>query len=145
MNVIFLPMFLQGMLGMHRRWYDGGQGWNVSGEHIWGLTGFQWNTPISIAAWVMGLAQIPFIINFFHSIWKGRKVENDNPWDATTLEWTAPSPPGHGNFIKAPVAYRGPYEYSVPRHGRDYTMQNEPIEASELTTAHPRREPVLRA
>src|SRR5437763_852307 len=145
MNVIFLPMFLQGMLGMHRRWYDGGQGWNVSGEHIWGLTGFQWNTPISIAAWVMGLAQIPFIINFFHSIWKGRKVENDNPWDATTLEWTAPSPPGHGNFIKAPVAYRGPYEYSVPRRGRDYTMQNEPIEASELTTAHPTREPVLRA
>ena len=145
MNVIFLPMFLQGMLGMHRRWYDGGQGWNVSGEHIWGLTGFQWNTPISIAAWVMGLAQIPFIINFFHSIWKGRKVENDNPWDATTLEWTAPSPPGHGNFIKAPVAYRGPYEYSLPRRGRDYTMQNEPIEASELTTAHPTREPVLRA
>ncbi len=145
MNVIFLPMFLQGMLGMHRRWYDGGQGWNVSGEHIWGLTGFQWNTPISIAAWVMGLAQIPFIINFFHSIWKGRKVENDNPWDATTLEWTAPSPPGHGNFIKAPVAYRGPYEYSLSRGGKDYTMQNEPIEASELTTAHPTREPVLRA
>src|SRR5947208_1817476 len=81
----------------------------------------------SIAAWVMGLAQIPFIINFFHSIWKGRKVENDNPWDATTLEWTAPSPPGHGNFIKAPVAYRGPYEYSLPRRGKDYTMQNEPI------------------
>jgi len=145
MNVIFLPMFLQGMLGMHRRWYDGGQGWNVSAEHIWGLTGFQWNTPISIAAWVMGLAQIPFIINFFHSIWKGRKVENDNPWDATTLEWTAPSPPGHGNFIKAPVAYRGPYEYSLPRRGKDFTMQNEPIEASELTSAHPTREPVLRA
>src|SRR5437764_301668 len=144
MNIIFLPMFLQGMLGMHRRWYDGGQCWNVSGEHIWGLTGFQWNTPISIAAWVMGLAQIPFIINFFHSIWKGRKVENDNPWDATTLEWTAPSPHGHGNFIKAPVAYRGPYEYSLTRGGKDYTMQNEPIEASELTTAHPTREPVLR-
>src|SRR5204863_161278 len=64
MNVIFLPMFLQGMLGMHRRWYDGGQGWTLSGEHIWGLTGFQWNTPISWAAWIMGLAQIPFIINF---------------------------------------------------------------------------------
>src|SRR5439155_1678634 len=71
MNVIFLPMFLQGMLGMHRRWYDGGQGWTLSGEHIWGLTGFQWNTPISWAAWIMGLAQIPFIINFFWSIKHG--------------------------------------------------------------------------
>ena len=76
----------------------------------------------------MGLAQIPFIINFFRSIWKGRESGNDNPWDATTLEWTAPSPPPHGNFIKAPVAYRGPYEYSLPRRGKDYTMQNEPIE-----------------
>jgi cytochrome c oxidase subunit I len=143
MNVIFLPMFLQGMLGMHRRWYDGGQGWGVAADHVWGLTGFQWNTPISIAAWVMGLAQIPFIINFFYSIWKGKKVENDNPWDATTLEWTAPSPPGHGNFVTPPVAYRGPYEYSLPRRGKDYTMQNEPIEASELATAHSPRVPVL--
>src|SRR5690348_7766213 len=142
MNVIFLPMFLQGMMGMHRRWYDGGAGWTLAGEHIWGLSGFQWNTPISIAAWVMGLAQIPFIINFFYSIWKGKKVENDNPRDATTLEWTAPSPPGHGNFITPPVAYRGPYEYSLPRRGKDYTMQNEPIEASELATAHSARVPV---
>ncbi len=53
MNVIFLPMFLQGMAGMHRRWYDGGQGWSVANEHtIWGLTGFQWNKPIS---WGLGL------------------------------------------------------------------------------------------
>ena len=62
-------------------------------------------------------------------------MKNDNPWDATTLEWTAPSPPRHGNFIKPPVAYRGPYEYSLPRRGKDYTMQNEPIDASELSTA----------
>ena len=143
MNVIFLPMFLQGMEGMHRRWYDGGKDWGVAAEHIWGLTGFQWNQPISIAAWVMGLAQIPFIINFFYSIWKGKKVDNDNPWDATTLEWTAPSPPGHGNFLSPPVAYRGPYEYSLPRRGKDYTMQNEPIEASELAGAHSAREPIL--
>ena len=54
MNVIFLPMFLQGMLGMHRRWYDGGQGWNLADEKVWGLSGFHWNMPISIAAWVHG-------------------------------------------------------------------------------------------
>jgi len=130
MNMIFLPMFLQGMAGMHRRWYDGGQGWTVSGEHVWGLTGFQWNTPISWAAWTMGLAQIPFIINFFWSIKHGKKV-NDNPWEATTLEWTAPSPPPHGNFVTTPIAYRGPYEYSLPGRDRDYTMQNEPVEPSE--------------
>src|SRR5881398_880576 len=130
MNVIFLPMFLQGMAGMHRRWYDGGQGWNVSGEHIWGLSGFQWNAPISWAAWTMGLAQIPFIINFFWSIKHGKKV-NDNPWEATTLEWTAPSPPPHGNFVTTPIAYRGPYEYSLPGRDKDFTMQNEPVEPAE--------------
>src|SRR5438046_1267368 len=89
MNAIFLPMFLQGMAGMHRRWYDGGQGWTISGEHIWGLTGFQWNTPISWAAWLMDLAQIPFIINFFWSIRHGKKVK-DNPWEATTQDRNAP-------------------------------------------------------
>src|SRR2546428_169435 len=143
MNMIFLPMFLQGMAGMHRRWYDGGQGWTVSGDHtIWGLTGFQWNTPISWAAWIMGLAQIPFIINFFWSIKHGEKVD-DNPWEATTLEWTAPSPPPHGNFVTTPVAYRGPYEYSLPGRDRDYTMQNEPVEPAERIRRKPPAEPVL--
>jgi cytochrome c oxidase subunit 1 len=142
MNMIFLPMFLQGMAGMHRRWYDGGQGWGVANEHtIWGLTGFQWNQPISWAAWTMGLAQIPFIINFFWSIKHGEKV-NDNPWEATTLEWTAPSPPPHGNFVHTPVAYRGPYEYSLPGRERDFTMQNEPVEVAERTRKKPPAEPI---
>jgi cytochrome c oxidase subunit 1 len=130
MNIIFLPMFLQGMLGMHRRWYDGGQGWALSGEKVWGLTGFQWNAPISIAAWVMGLAQIPFIINFFWSMKRGQKVD-DNPWQATTLEWTAPSPPPHGNFATTPSVYRGPYEYSLPGREADFTMQTEPLTDSD--------------
>jgi cytochrome c oxidase subunit 1 len=106
------------------------------------LTGFQWNHPISWAAWAMGLAQIPFIINFFWSIKHGEKV-NDNPWEATTLEWTAPSPPPHGNFVHTPVAYRGPYEYSLPGRERDFTMQNEPVEPAERTRRKPPVEPVL--
>jgi cytochrome c oxidase subunit I len=136
MNVIFLPMFLQGMLGMHRRWYDGGQGWTLANETVWGQTGFQWNSWISMAAWTMGIVQIPFIINFFWSIRHGKKV-NDNPWEATTLEWTAPSPPPHGNFVTPPVAYRGPYEYSLPGRRRDYTMQNDPVREGERTRPKP--------
>jgi cytochrome c oxidase subunit 1 len=129
MNVIFLPMFLQGMLGMHRRWYDGGQGRGVAGDHtVWGLTGFQWNQPISWAAWIMALAQIPFIINFFWSIKHGKKV-NDNPWEATTVEWAAPSPPPHGNFTKPITVYRGPYDYSVRGAEQDFCSQNQPVVA----------------
>jgi cytochrome c oxidase subunit 1 len=129
MNVIFLPMFLQGMLGMHRRWYDGGQSWNLAGEKVWGLTGFGWNVPISAAAWLMALAQIPFIVNFFWSIKHGRKVTSDNPWEATTLEWTTPTPPPHGNFTEPITVYRGPYDYSVRGAEQDFCSQNEAIVA----------------
>ena len=81
-----------------------------------------WNTVISMGAWTLGLFQLPFIFNFFWSIKKGEKV-GDNPWDATTLEWTAPSPPPHGNFATPPSVYRGPYEYSVPGAKTDFCMQ----------------------
>ena len=51
-----------------------------------------------------------------------------NPWNATTMEWACPSPPiGHGNFEKEPVAYRGPYEYSVPNHDTDFSPQFEKL------------------
>ena len=119
MNCVFFPMFLQGMAGMHRRMYDGGATYEMLNQNV-----LHWNVFISEAAWLMGLAQIPFIINFCFS-WKyGRKV-SDNPWEATTLEWTAPSPPPHGNFLTTPYVYRGPYEYSVPDHEKDFTPQAE--------------------
>jgi cytochrome c oxidase subunit I len=137
MNLIFLPMFLQGMLGMHRRWYDGGQGWTVGGEKAWGLTGFGWNVPISTAAWLMGLAQIPFIVNFFWSMKHGRKVASDNPWDATTLEWATPTPPPHGNFTEPITVYRGPYDYSVRGAKQDFCPQNEAV------VAQPEKRPSL--
>ena len=62
---------------------------------------------------------------------QARRKADDNPWDATTLEWAAPSPPPHGNFAVTPVAYRGPYEYSLPGREKDFTMQNEPMRESD--------------
>lgn len=67
-------------------------------------------------------------MNFFWSAKFGKKV-SDNPWKATTIEWAAPSPPPHGNFAEVPVAYCGPYEYSVPGKEGDYCPQFEPVEA----------------
>jgi cytochrome c oxidase subunit 1 len=55
-------------------------------------------------------------------MFKGKKVCK-NPWNANGLEWTAPSPPGHGNFTSVPVVYRGPYEYSSPLVEEDYLLQ----------------------
>ena len=133
-NGIFFPMFLQGMAGVHRRWYDGG---GASLDQLtYKLAGpvLHWNQFMSTSAFLLGLAQIPFIINFFWSIRNGQKVGR-NPWDATTLEWDAPSPPPHGNFDKHIEVFHGPYEYSVPGAAKDFTPQSEPVEPAAATRA----------
>ena len=120
MNVIFGPMLYQGMIGFHRRWYDGGKYFEqVTSGHLWT------NELISFGAWGLALSQVPFIINVFMSIKGGKKCTSDNPWGATTIEWAAPNVPPHGNFTSDPVAYRGPYEYSVPGMERDFMPQFE--------------------
>jgi cytochrome c oxidase subunit 1 len=121
-NIVFMPMFIQGLSGMNRRLYDGGQLYTHNAD-VLGL-----HVVISMAAWGLGLFQLPFIYNFFTSI-KGGAPVDDNPWQATTLEWSAPSPPGHGNFLTTPVVYRGPYEYSMPGAAKDFTPQFEPEHA----------------
>src|SRR5208283_2448428 len=120
--------------GLSRRLYDGGQTYAGGGavvgfsKHIIGL-----NIPISHAVWALGLAQLPFIINFFWSINRGKQITSDNPWQATTLDWQTPTPPPHGNFAKPMEVFRGPYEYSVPGQARDFITQNEPDTAQPLT------------
>jgi len=130
MNLIFQPMFAQGMAGMLRRMADGGANYSTAKvpDAIGGLSPQMMglHTYILWAAVGLGLAQIPFIINFFWSISNGKPAGSDNPWSSTTLEWQTPTPPPHGNFATAPHVYRGPYEYSVPGHATDFTPQNQP-------------------
>jgi cytochrome c oxidase subunit 1 len=116
-NIVFMPMFWQGMAGTSRRLYD--QTFYAHGAAVQGLTIMS-----SWGAWMLGLAQLFFIINFFWSLRAGEKA-SDNPWQATTLEWATPTPPPHGNFLTEPRVYRGPYEYSVPNESSDYTPQFE--------------------
>ena len=119
MNGVFMPMFITGLAGVNRRLYDGGM------QYAHAQDSLHWNAFMSYSAWILGFFQIFFVINFFWSRKKGQKV-SDNPWDATTLEWSAPSPPPHGNFTTPPQAFRGPYEYSVPGDATDFTMQGAP-------------------
>ncbi len=127
-NGIFFPMFLQGMHGVHRRWWDAGL--NAYPQ----LAGpmMHWNSTSSNAAFFLGLFQLVFIFNFFSSLFFGKKVGR-NPWEATTLEWDTPSPPGHGNFDHPIAVYRGPYEYSVPGAPEDFTPQSQPTAATHAT------------
>jgi cytochrome c oxidase subunit 1 len=119
MNVIFFPMFVQGLAGLSRRMYDGGEIY----EFAAGVTGL--NRMISMGAWGLGLVQMIFFINLFWSIFKGKKIESDNPWQATTLDWACPSPAPHGNFLKEPIVHRDPYVYSDPGSESDFTPQDQ--------------------
>jgi cytochrome c oxidase subunit 1 len=119
MNLIFMPMFLQGLAGLNRRLYDGG----VTYEH--GRSIQHWNVVQGWSAWILGLFQLVFLINLLVSWTRGRRV-GSNPWNATTLEWAAPSPPPHGNFTADMRVFRGPYEYSVPGAADDFSPQHLP-------------------
>jgi cytochrome c oxidase subunit 1 len=121
MNCVFAPMFVQGFKGMSRRMSDGGATYFAASDP--GV--LKLNNMILMSALFLGLFQLPFIFNFFSSIFAGRKVASDNPWQATTLDWATPTPPPHGNFVSEPVAYRGPYEYSVPGAKADFSPQSE--------------------
>lgn len=147
MNLVFFPMFIQGMAGMHRRAFDGGAAYEqvasqiyLQADHLLArlfnasfrggaelpVEVIDLNILTSFGAWALALFQLPFVINFFWSMFYGEKTHSRNPWQATTLEWSCPVPPPHGNFDAEPVAFRDPYEYSVPGSERDYTPQFEP-------------------
>ncbi len=119
---IFIPMHTLGIVGYPRRYYD--------------HTGFQWLEPahglqvmITWAAFLTAGAQLIFLVNFLYSLFWGKEA-GMNPWEATTLEWTIPSPPPHDNFGgRLPEVHHGPYEYSPPGAKTDFIMQTDPPSA----------------
>jgi len=127
-NATFFPMHFLGVAGHMRRI------WNpLQYEFLQPLQGM--NQFISVSAFLLGLSQILFLVNFFWSLFAGKKAEV-NPWHANTLEWAAPSPPPHGNWGEhLPVVHHGPYEYSVPGVEEDYLPQTTP-HALPVTAGH---------
>jgi cytochrome c oxidase subunit 1 len=121
-NLTFFPMHFLGAGGHMRRIYN-----PTVYEFLQPLQGL--NTFISVCALLLGASQIFFVINFIWSLIAGPK-SGDNPWQANTLEWQAPSPPPHGNFLTDPVVYRGPYEYSSPEVPEDWLPQTRRLETT---------------
>jgi cytochrome c oxidase subunit 1 len=116
---IFFPMHYLGILGMPRRYYayDNYAFIPPSAQVM--------NEFITIAALVVGAAQLLFLFNMAYSTFRGRAA-GGNPWRAASLEWYTPeTPPTHGNWgAHLPVAYRGAYEYGRPGPGSDYLPQS---------------------
>ncbi|WP_282607589.1 cbb3-type cytochrome c oxidase subunit I [Pelagibius sp. Alg239-R121] len=119
--LIYFPMHYLGFIGVPRRYYELGDTTFIpeSAETL--------NAFITVAALVVGFAQLVFLYNMIHSFMKGRK-SSQNPWSSASLEWQTPQkPPVHGNWGPSlPIVYRWAYDYSVPGAGRDYVPQNLP-------------------
>ncbi len=121
---VFWPMHYIGIAGVPRRYYsfDAFEAFSIFG----GTNAF-----ITIAAMAVFFFQIIFIMNFFFSIWYGKRMTNPNPYNASTLEWTTPIEHLHGNWPgKIPHVHRWAYDYSrFP--GQDFIPQTTPVAAHE--------------
>ena len=135
-NCTFFPMHILGIGGHMRRIANPTQYeflkepttikflmWQFEFQGFVGMNIF-----ITMSAFTLGVAQLILVFNFFWSIYRG-KVAEQNPWQVNTLEWEAPTPVPHGNFVQIPTVYRGPYEYSVPGEESDWISQAQPEHA----------------
>jgi cytochrome c oxidase subunit 1 len=99
-NAVFIPLFWLGAHGMRRRVSDFPA----------------WMDPVQAFASAASLVVAASVVVFFYNVWRSLKrgePAGDNPWEARTLEWTAPSPPPHGNFRSAPAVTEHPYHLGV--------------------------------
>ena len=116
--LVFMPMHWLGLL-THANLYSGSRIAAISAM-VAPVRAF-----ITVAAIFLVLAQGIFLVNFLWSLFRGEKVEDRNPWRATTLEWSVSSPPPADDFGAAdPVVYRGAYEFGVPGVAEDFVPQH---------------------
>jgi cytochrome c oxidase subunit 1 len=115
-NVTFFPLHAIGLAGMMRRIANPLQ-YEFLVPHQW------LNQVATVGAIVLIAAQFLFVVNLVWSALAGRRAAA-NPWEANTLEWTAPSPPPPLNWGPAlPTVSSGPYEYSRPDVREDWLPQ----------------------
>jgi cytochrome c oxidase subunit I len=119
---IFMPFHYLGIAGNVRRYQAFVDDYTM---HLIPIHRFS-----TVFALFTGAVQLIFLYNLIHSRFWGEKAPV-NPWEATSLEWTVPSPPPYDNFGgKHPIVYHDPYQYGVQSaSGADYVMQDSPEEA----------------
>jgi len=122
---VFFPMHFLGLAGVPRRYYT-----NTAFPMFDNLVDI--NLMITCFAFLAGAVQLVFLFNFFYSIFRGEKSEQ-NPWKSNTLEWTTPMANTHGNWPGAlPIVHRWPYDYSKPGKEFDFVPQTVPLAEGEV-------------
>lgn len=103
-NILYFPMFLLGLQGMPRRYYD----------YLPQFAPMQFIS--TMGSWVLLAGMVFMVANLVRGMRSGPPAGN-NPWGGATLEWTTTSPPPHHNFIEEPVLTREPYDYEGINRG----------------------------
>ncbi|MGE0562133.1 MAG: cbb3-type cytochrome c oxidase subunit I [Flavobacteriales bacterium] len=132
---VFFPMHFLGLAGVPRRYY-------TNSEFPLFDNMVDINELVSMFAILAAFAQLLFLFNFIYSALRGPKAPQ-NPWDANSLEWTAPVEHIHGNWYgEIPTVYRWPYDYSKVDEkgeyfgGKDFIPQTTPLFDNETDEAH---------
>lgn len=95
----YIPMFILGLQGMPRRYYDYLPQYETGNF----LAGFG------------GILMVAGIMLMFINLWvsfRARETAPADPWGGTTLEWSVPSPPPVHNFVDEPKILEYPYDFS---------------------------------
>jgi len=114
---VFMPMHWLGLIA-HSRVSAAGALASIAsaGQHLRNF--------ITGAMLITVFGQGLFLINFLWSLFRGEKVLENNPWRATTLEWSVASPPADDFGSHDLVVYRGAYEFSLPGVADDFVPQH---------------------
>jgi cytochrome c oxidase subunit I len=95
----YIPMFILGLQGMPRRYYDY-------------MPQYAQGNGLAAIGGIILFSGIMFMFYNLLSSFRTREPATANPWGGCTLEWTISSPPTVHNFIKEPAPKNYPYDYS---------------------------------
>ncbi len=98
-NMMYGSMLVLGIMGLPRRYQD------YLPEYA------PLNMVATIGSWILVTGVLTMLFNLVRAIRNGEQAP-DNPWGATTLEWTTTSPPPLFNFAAPPTVTTGPYDFT---------------------------------
>jgi cytochrome c oxidase subunit 1 len=114
----FAPQFLLGYEGMPRRY------------HVYPAVFQPLNVMSSVGASILAVG---YLLPFVYLFWSLRygKPAGPNPWGATGLEWTTPSPPPKHNFATVPIVDKEAYCYPVGGRGEQSRRRTQKAEEAD--------------
>ncbi|MCA9666277.1 MAG: cytochrome c oxidase subunit I [Myxococcales bacterium] len=105
-NVTFFSQFVLGSQGMPRRYHT----YHSASPDLKAIF-TKWHQVSTVGSYILAAGLFITLFYLLHSLFRGKKVAEKNPWGAKSLEWLTETPPIEHNFHEEPVCLHGPYDY----------------------------------